>query len=88
MAMTEKKTWKEFRDAGMLWWANSLLHMMGWAIAIDIDDKGEMIGAVPMRVKYRGFNPESNDAGYQKVSQYMADNAEQLRKEAFEEDGE
>ena len=36
--MVEKKTWKEFRDAGFLWWINMILHTFGWSICIEVDD--------------------------------------------------
>jgi hypothetical protein len=26
--MVDKKTWKEFRDSGMLWWINMILHTL------------------------------------------------------------
>ena len=41
--MVTKKTWKEFRENGFLWWINMILHTFGWAIVIDIDDNGEEI---------------------------------------------
>ena len=36
--MVEKKTWKEFIDAGFLWWINMILHTFGWSICIEVDD--------------------------------------------------
>lgn len=45
--------WKEFRDSGLLWWINMILHTFGWAIVVDIKDKSFI--AYPKRVKYRGF---------------------------------
>jgi len=36
--MVKKKTWKEFRETGLLWWINMVLHTFGWAIVIDIND--------------------------------------------------
>ena len=82
--MVEKKTWKEFRESGFLWWINMILHTFGWAIAVDVEDDGSISDAYPARVKYRGFEEENNTKGYRKVSQYMLDNAEQLLKEANE----
>ena len=82
--MTEKKTWKEFRESGFLWWINMILHTFGWAIAVDVEDDGSISDAYPARVKYRGFGEENNTKGYRKVSQYMLDNAGQLLKEANE----
>lgn len=53
--MVTKKTWKEFRESGFLWWINMILYTFGWAIVVDIDDNGEITDAYPARVKFRGF---------------------------------
>jgi len=83
--MIEKKSWKEFRERGLLWWINMILHTFGWAIAINIDDAtGEIVEAYPARVKFRGFDEKSNTEGYIKVSQYLKENAETLDSEARE----
>lgn len=79
--MVEKKTWKEFRDTGFLWWINMILHTFGWAICVDFDN-GEVVDAYPARVKYRGFIENNNTAGYIKVSKYMKENAFDLLEEA------
>lgn len=80
--MVEKKTWKEFRASGMLWWVNMILHTFGWAITVDIEDDGTISDAHPARVKFRGFSERVNTEGYQKVSQYMKDNADNLLEES------
>lgn len=82
--MIEKKTWKEFRDSGMLWWINMILHTFGWAIVAEADENNEISDAYPVRVKFRGFNEENNTEGYQKVSKYLKENSEQLYKESEE----
>ena len=79
--MVEKKTWKEFRDTGFLWWINMILHTFGWAICVDFDN-GEVVDAYPARVKYRGFIENNNTTGYIKISKYMKDNASDLLEEA------
>ena len=79
--MVEKKTWKEFRDTGFLWWINMILHTFGWAICVDFDN-GEVVDAYPARVKYRGFIENNNTAGYIKISIYMKENASDLLEEA------
>lgn len=81
----EKKSWKEFRDSGLLWWINMILHTFGWAICVEIDD-GKIINAFPGRVKYRGFTEEDNTMGYIKVSKYMKENVGELLKEAEDVD--
>jgi len=82
--MVEQRTWKEFRDSGLLWFINTTLHLFGWAIVINVEDDGTILSAYPARVKFRGFDLKSNDAGYQKVSKYLLENAKQLEKESRE----
>lgn len=79
--MIERKSWEEFRNAGLLWWINMILHTFGWAITVDLKD-GKITDCYPARVKFRGFGEENNTEGYQKVSQYMRDNAGKLFEEA------
>lgn len=76
-----KKSWGEFRDSGLLWFINTILHMFGWAIVVEMDN-GEVINAYPARVTFRGFSEESTSNGYQKVSKWMAENAAELLDEA------
>lgn len=82
--MIDKKTWKEFRDSGMLWWINMILHTFGWAITVEIEDNGTISDAYPARVKFRGFSEKNNIEGYQKVSQYMKNNIDELLEESNE----
>ena len=81
--MIEKKTWKEFKDMGFLWLVNSLLHLFGWAICLEVN-KGVVTDVFPARVKFRGFSESNNTEGYKKISQYMRDNAEALLQETKE----
>lgn len=80
--MVTKKTWKEFRESGFLWWINMILHTFGWAIVVDVDDDGGITDAYPARVKFRGFGEKNDTEGYIKVSQYMKDNVSDLLEEA------
>ena len=88
--MIDKKTWEEFRDSGLFWWINMILHTFGWAICYDFKDydketdSGTITEVYPARVKFRGFDGKNNDEGYQKISRYMKENAEQLEKESLE----
>ena len=81
--MVNKKTWKEFRDTGLLWWINTQLHMFGWALVFEYDGK-ENLNVYPARVKFRGFGTKQVEDGYQMVSKYLKDNIEELEKEANE----
>jgi len=78
----ERKTWDEFRDSGLLWFVNSILHMFGWAITVDAnihEDKSvEILEVFPSRVKYTGFSEESNESGYNKVWKYLRKNIDNL----------
>ena len=81
--MVTRKTWKEFRESKMLWFANRLLHVMGWAIVYDYADDGTTLKNVyPARVKFRGFDDKTETEGFIGISEYMENNAEELLKEA------
>lgn len=79
--MIEEKSWKEFRESGLLWFVNTTLHIFGWSIVIEMVD-GEIARAYPARVKFRGFSEEVNTDGYKKVSKYMKDNVIDLEEES------
>nr|DAL24335.1 MAG TPA_asm: hypothetical protein [Caudoviricetes sp.] len=75
-----KKTWDEFRETGLLWFINSILHVFGWAIVVEIENK-KVIDAYPMRVRFRGFDEENNSKGYEKVTHYLSENINDLVKD-------
>lgn len=83
--MMEKKTWKEFKECGLLWWINMILHTFGWAIVISYDENNEIIEVFPARVRYRGFSESINTKGYINISKYLNENSEELLSEAEEE---
>lgn len=83
--MVNKRSWKEFRESGMLWFVNTILHAFGWAICVEVDDETrEIKSAYPARVKFRGFSESANTKGYINLSKYMVENAETLLKETEE----
>lgn len=82
--MITKKSWQEFRESGLLWWINMILHTFGWAIVVYVEEDGTISDAHPARVKYRGFAEEYNTEGYQKVSCHLKEIAEVLEQEAKE----
>lgn len=84
MSEKEKNQWKEFRESGLLWWINMILHTFGWALEITFDDKGEIIRGYPKKVNYRGFGAKQNSIGYSKVSNYLQENIGEIMS-AFEE---
>lgn len=77
-----KKSWKQFKDSGLLWFVNSILHVFGWAIVLEVEDDGSIVNAYPARVTFRGFAEKSNTDGYIKLSQYMKENADILLEES------
>ena len=77
-----RKTWKEFRDTGLLWWINRSLHLFGWAIVVEMDtETNEVVQVYPARVNYRGFQVEAESDGFTQLTDYMAKNAETWSKE-------
>ena len=82
--MIDRKTWMEFKKAGMLWWINTQLHMFGWALVFEYDEQ-RFLTIYPARVKFRGFSEEITEEGYKKVTNFLADNIVELQKEVNEE---
>jgi hypothetical protein len=77
----DMRTWDEFRESGLFWWVNTLLHTFGWALVADVD-KGKVINVYPARVVFRGFNASANTEGYKKVSNYLVNNSADLKVES------
>ena len=83
--MIHAKDWESFRRVGLLWWVNRILHTFGWALVVEIDDKtGKVTNAYPARTKFRGFDHETEDQGFKRVSEFMRRNGERLRRECDE----
>jgi len=70
----EPITWEQFREAGMLFFVNNMLHAFGLAIAVT-EENGKVISASPARVGYRGFSEADQDEEHGKIAKYLADNA-------------
>lgn len=81
--MINKKTWKEFKESGLLWFINTILHTFGWAIVFEMEND-EVTNVYPARIKFRGFDENTIEKGYQNISKYMKENAENLYKESME----
>jgi hypothetical protein len=79
----ERRTWEEFRESGMLWAMNTILHWFGWAIVFveDTDNPGVAIDAYPVRTKWRGFPAENNDRGIIRLTEWMASAGPSLRED-------
>lgn len=72
--MLERKTGKEFRESGLLWFINTTLHVFGWAIAWN----SETDEIYPTRTSFRGFDYAHNDNGYRNVTKYLKENIDKL----------
>lgn len=83
--MIEKRTWKEFQDAGLLWWVNRGLHLFGWSIIFIQNENNEITEVYPARVKFRGFNEDSEERGYQRLTNCMNETMPELLKEVEDE---
>ncbi|PAV30305.1 hypothetical protein CIL05_07495 [Virgibacillus profundi] len=81
--MVNEKTWKDFRDSGLLWFINQTLHLFGWALVAEIEED-EIKRVYPARVKFRGFDEDTNSNGYVKLSEYLKNNIDDLHKESKE----
>ena len=77
----EERSWKSFKDAGMLWFVNRILHVFGWAIVAEVDHKGKILTVYPARCKFRGFGTKTERQGFQRVSRYIAKHSKQLLKD-------
>ena len=77
MEMVKEKTWKEFRDSGLLWFINTTLQLFGWSIVLEIDDK-KIVRGYPARNRFRGFSEDATTEGYTKVTEYLKTNIDSL----------
>jgi hypothetical protein len=86
MEMLTKKDWNEFRNSGLLWFTNRILHLFGWAIVVDYEDieKGIIKEVYPARCKFRGFETKNESEGFVKVTEYLKNNIDELLKETKE----
>lgn len=81
--MIRKMSWEDFRETGLFWWINSILHTFGWALVANMSENGEITEVYPARVKFRGFGTKSTEDGFKKVSAYMKDNSNELYEESI-----
>jgi hypothetical protein len=76
----DRKTWEEFRENGLLWWVNRVLHIFGWAIIFKYS-KDNLLEVYPARVKFRGFTEEIEKEGHKQLTDYLENNIEDLSRE-------
>lgn len=80
--MVKRKTWEEFREVGLLWWINRMLHFFGWAVVFQIESDGSISDVYPARVKFRGFTPDCEKIGFIALSDYFVKHGKEIANEA------
>lgn len=78
--MLKEITPKEFQDRGMIWYLNQQLHLFGMALAIETDEDGTQ-QIKPYECKFRGFDTDTNDRGYKKVTTYIENNIDRIKED-------
>lgn len=74
-SIAEPITWQQFRDAGMLFYVNNILHSFGMSLVIKTDESGNILDAYPARSGWRGFDTDSQDEEHIKIAKYLAETA-------------
>jgi hypothetical protein len=86
--MITRKEWGEFQSSGLLWFVNRTLHLFGWAIVFEYDNRPgneDVLSAVyPARCKFRGFDDKTETAGFQNLTKYFGANSKELLKETLD----
>lgn len=81
--MVEKKSWTEFRDAGMLYVTNLILQFFGWSLVYEKDDDG--VKVYPALTQYRGFSTQATEEGHAKVGKYCREHSTEIFNEELYE---
>lgn len=69
----EKRSWKDFRQTGLFQFINSILHVFGWVICLEVDNETkEVTNCYPARTKFRGFSESDNEKMYERIADYLA----------------
>lgn len=75
----EKRTWNDFRNAGMVWFINRILHVFGWAIVYELRHGSEdILDVYPCRCRFRGFHKEDEERGFREVTNFVKKNIRDL----------
>lgn len=78
--MLKEISLKEFQDSGMIWYLNQQLHLFGMALVIKTNEDGTQ-QLLPCECKFRGFDVNTNDEGYKKVTEYMEKNIDRFKED-------
>lgn len=80
--MIRQKSWEEFRATGLFLFMNSLLHVFGWTIVF-VTNEDKIVDCFPARTNFRGFAEEDIDKSYKDITNYLAENIEELKNEVL-----
>ena len=77
--MSQRKSWAEFQETGLLWLVNSVLQVFGWSIMVQTSDTtGEVIDAYPVRTAARGCDSRTAQQNCSALIRYVHDNVDVL----------
>jgi len=83
--MVYKKSWEEFRETGLLWWVNRILHLFGWAISFEYDEDLNIVDVYPVRCKFRGFSEKVETKNFYKLTKYIKENIDEFGEDIISE---
>ena len=80
--IVDRRTWDEFRKSGLFMFVNMVLHAFGWALVVDVDydketqtETSPVKNCYPARVKFRGFDADSQTEMHERIADYLANTA-------------
>jgi hypothetical protein len=85
--MVKKITWKDFRECGLLWFVNRIIHLFGYAIVMEMDkDTGEITKVYPARCRFRGFTEDIETEGFKTLTAHIHRTIGMLKEDTESED--
>ena len=84
MAELERRSWTEFKEAGLVWWVNRTLHLFGWCIVFEFDEGDFTV--YPARTDRRGFPSDTEARGFRKLTRHLRDNAHRLAEDVVDDE--
>jgi len=81
MDMIKEKSLEEFRNSGLLLFVNQFLHIFGWAITIEFDEKGNCVRMFPAYCSFRGFSENVTTKAYCNITKHMEKRIPALKKD-------
>lgn len=82
----EELSWEEFRNSGLLWFVNRILHLFGRAICLDYekDEKGSPTKVKRVyfaRCRFRGFDEKTINRGFKNLTNFLETNITDIKKD-------